>query len=84
MSKAVVLAEGNGLKQAFSYKNAIGLQFHWEATEEMVKQWIDADEAYLSGVPTTRGIVLQGFRENSRQYRDNITTVFGRFLDSFR
>lgn len=80
-NKAVVLATGNGLKQAFAYKNAYGLQFHWEATEEMVKQWINADPDYLKGVPTMPEKVLLEFKENSSHYRNYITTVFGRFLD---
>lgn len=79
--QAVALATGNGLQQAFKYKNAVGLQFHWEATEGMVKQWIDADEGYLAGVPTTREEVLRGFKENSEVYRGNLNTVFGRFLE---
>ena len=78
---AVVMANGNGLKQAFKYKNAVGLQFHWEATMEMVKQWIDADEEYLKSVPTTREKVLRGFKENSEIYSSHLNGVFGRFLD---
>lgn len=79
--EAVVLATGNGLNQAFRYKNAYGLQFHWEATEEMVKQWIDADPDYLKGVPTTREKVLREFNDNSNYYRQALSTIFGIFLD---
>ncbi len=78
---AIVLATGNRLNQAFRYGNAYGVQFHWEATEGMVKKWIAADPDYLKGVPTTSDNVLRQFGENSRGYQSSLLTVFGRFLD---
>lgn len=80
--QAVILAKGNELNQAFRYGNAYGLQFHWEATEEMIRQWIAADPDYLKGVPTSPEKILKGFKENSIGYHSNLRAVFGRFLDT--
>jgi GMP synthase-like glutamine amidotransferase len=77
---AVVLAKGNWLNQAFRYKNAYGLQWHWEATEEMVKRWISADPFYVERVRKTPQKVMLDFQENMPSYRNNLQNVFGRFL----
>ncbi len=79
-SNAYVLATGNGMVQAFRVANAYGLQFHLEPTTDMAKSWIDANEAYLAGVPTTRQKVMAEFAANNVAYAAALTNVFGRFL----
>jgi len=75
-----VLATGNGMIQAFSYKNALGLQFHLEPTFEMVESWVRADPEYLKGVPTTDDQVLEEFRKDSGSYEQSLGIIFNRFI----
>lgn len=51
-----VLAETPSAVQVFRYKNAVGLQFHPEATPELVQGWLDiGGENYLpAGMTTTK------------------------------
>ena len=37
--------------QAFSYKSAVGLQFHMEVNEKMVNLWLDKTEEKLEKIP---------------------------------
>ena len=70
------------VNQAFRLrKNAYGLQFHLEATDEMVKEWIDEDgEAENSIIPDPECILSETPAYLNR-IQLNAALVFGHFLD---
>lgn len=81
--RAVVLARSrnDSRVQMFRILNAIGMQPHWQDTEEMVKQLIEAAPDYLNGV-TTPERVMREFKENYNTYSSNLKAVFGNFLEA--
>ncbi len=80
---SVLLASSdNYVNQAFLLGSHVyGLQFHLEATDEMVREWVNEDEESDGGiVPDPDRIFSQAPAYLSR-IQLNAALVFGRFLD---
>jgi GMP synthase-like glutamine amidotransferase len=68
--------------QAFRVgRNVYGLQFHLEADEEMVQEWVVRDQASGDGLLSDPGPVLDQLGQNLSRVRFAGSLVFGRFLD---
>jgi GMP synthase-like glutamine amidotransferase len=64
--------------QAFRYRNALGLQFHLEVTEEIVSDWFgDSKEIKLSDV-------MDRFQETREGLERNARIVYTNFLELIR
>lgn len=64
--------------QAFRYRNALGLQFHLEVTEEILSDWFgDSKEIKLYDV-------MNRFREIRKELERNAECVYTNFLDLVR
>ncbi len=73
--------EGGFMPQAFRHMNAYGFQFHLEATEQMVADWV---RTYAKDIP--RGMTAEGIAGTfsyycNKAYRDLASTLFGNFLE---
>jgi GMP synthase (glutamine-hydrolysing) len=69
-----VLAIGNGMQQAFCYNNALGLQFHLEATEQMVQKWVSGMAPHMSE------LALTGIQEHQKEYQHTLNSVVSYFF----
>ncbi len=58
-----------------------GLQFHLEADEEMVHEWVDMDREEENGIVSEPEAILDGARPNLDRVRFGGAFVIGRFLD---
>ncbi len=64
--------------QAFRYRNALGLQFHLEVTEQILSDWFgDSREVKISDV-------MDRFREIRNDLERNAQAVYVNFLDLIR
>jgi len=64
--------------QAFRYRNALGLQFHLEVTEQILSDWFgESKEIKLYDV-------MNRFREIHKGLEENSQTVYANFLDLVR
>jgi|SRR5208283_2711103 len=64
--------------QAFRYRNALGLQFHLEVTEQILSDWFgESKEIKLYDV-------MNRFREIHKGLEENAQTVYANFLDLIR
>jgi GMP synthase (glutamine-hydrolysing) len=64
--------------QAFRYRNALGLQFHLEVTEQILSDWFgESKEVKLYDV-------MNRFREIHKGLEENAQTVYANFLDLAR
>jgi GMP synthase (glutamine-hydrolysing) len=69
-----VLATGNGMQQAVFHKNALGLQFHIEATQDMVEAWVSSMDA------GSAQRALEGFRAHQEEYRTTLNSLANYFF----
>ena len=58
-----------------------GLQFHLEADEEMVHEWVDMDREEENGIVSEPEAILDGARPSLDRVRFGGAFVIGRFLD---
>jgi len=78
-SGARVLARTPAAIQAFSIRGSLGLQFHPEATPEMVGQWIGTGRAELDG----RGIDAEALLADSLRLAPKARARAHRLVDAF-
>ncbi|MBI2142235.1 type 1 glutamine amidotransferase [Candidatus Woesearchaeota archaeon] len=71
---------GGYINQAFKFLNAYGFQFHLEATEEMVAEWVRTYPNDIKNGSTAEGI-LGMFRIEQQLYLPAANAVFSNFLD---
>jgi GMP synthase (glutamine-hydrolysing) len=68
--------------QAFRVGNkTYGMQFHLEADEEMVHEWVDMDREEENGIVSEPEAILEGIRPYLDRVRFGGAFVIGRFLD---
>lgn len=75
---ALLAASNDCPHQAFRYRNALGLQFHLEVTEEILLDWFgDSKEIKLYDVMNRYHEIREGLEQNAQ-------TVYSNFLDLVR
>lgn len=64
-------------------KNAYGLQFHLEVTEEMIREWIDVNEKELASVKSyiNPEEIVKSTSEHIKTINRYGEVIFGRFFD---
>ncbi len=72
------------IPQAFRMENAVGLQFHLEATFSMVRQWVKEYPEDLAEVGRSKRSLLKDFRLFERPYHYAAQEYFGRFLEQVK
>lgn len=80
---SVLLASSDKyVNQAFRLKShAYGLQFHLEATDEMVREWVNEDEDSDGSIVPDPDVILSQAPAYQSRIQLNAALVFGRFLD---
>jgi GMP synthase-like glutamine amidotransferase len=78
-SGARVLARTSAAIQAFSIRGSLGLQFHPEATPEMVGQWVESGRAELDG----RGIDAEALLADTERRAPEARARAHRLVDAF-
>ncbi len=70
--------------QAFQYKSAVGLQFHMEVNEEMVKLWLDNTEEKLREIPYIDPEKIRSdIDANISIVKSNMKNFYNNFKSSF-
>ena len=70
--------------QAFQYKSAVGLQFHLEVNENMVKLWLDNTEEKLQKIPDIDPQKIRSeINENISTVKSNMKNFYNNFKSSF-
>lgn len=78
----VELARNGLCTQAYRVGRTLGVQFHPEATEELVKRWVDkCPPGYFASHHTSVDAVRGGFAEHGDAARARARTLFDWFLD---
>ena len=67
--------------QAFRFKNAYGLQFHLEATTEMLVEWMKVYRDELEEEGIDAGVMLKEIREKSDIYGQSSKQLFTHFFE---
>ena len=80
---AVLLASSEKFEnQAFRVgRKTYGLQFHMEADEEMVREWVERDLAGNSSLLSEPDVILEGIHHHLDRTRFGGALFTGRFLD---
>lgn len=80
---AIKLAESKLCSnQAFRFKNAYGLQFHLEATSEMLGKWIEVYKDELNEEEIDATIMLKETKKKADIYRRLSNQLFTNFFES--
>ena len=83
----VLLATGEGCPhQAFrAGKNAYGIQFHIEITDQSIREWSDEYcRKDLPGREEQRRQMIDGYRKNQKDFRRQSVKMYENFLDIVR
>lgn len=67
--------------QAFRFKNAYGLQFHLEATTEMLVGWAGIYRGELEGEGIDAGVMLREIKKKSGIYSQSSNQLFTNFFE---
>jgi len=66
--------------QAFRFKNAYGLQFHLEATPEMLAEWVKVYEDELTEEGIDAAALIEETKRKMDIYRESSNQLFANFL----
>ena len=66
--------------QAFRFKNAYGLQFHLEATPEMLAEWVKVYEDELTEEGIDAAALIEETKRKADIYRESSNQLFANFL----
>lgn len=82
---AIRLVSSNDyLNQAFQYKTAVGLQFHLEVDEIMVRLWLDKTEEKIEKIPYISADKIRAdIDENICIVNDNLKKFYKNFKSTF-
>jgi len=82
---AIRLVQSNDYpNQAFQYKTAVGLQFHLEVDEEMVRLWLDKTEEKIGKIPyVVPNKIRADIDENISIVNDNLKKFYKNFKSTF-
>lgn len=78
---ATVLAESAEYPQAFRLGSACAVQFHAEASAEVVERWVEFAEAEIRRAGFTAEAVIAELRGREDEVRDRAWQLFGAWLD---
>lgn len=78
------LAWSDEAPQAFGQGGHLGIQFHPEATAEMIEQWLEVDRRTLALRDIDHDALLAETRERDRQADDAARILFERYFDRLR
>ncbi len=62
--------------QAFRFKNAYGLQFHLEATAEMLAEWVKVYEDELTEERIDAAVLIEETKRKANNYRESSNQLF--------
>ena len=62
--------------QAFRFKNAYGLQFHLEATAEMLAEWVKVYEDELTEERIDAAVLIEETKRKADNYRESSNQLF--------
>ena len=79
---ATVLARSSGGPQAYALGPHLLVQFHPEATAEVISKWLDYDDADFAAAGVDPGATLDAMRAGDTHARARADELVARFLDT--